>query len=1010
MLNLKKSILFIVLLACFENSYGQSFFNKWYFGANAGLDFNSGSPVAVTGSANTVEGTAAISDASGNLLFYSDGITVWNSNHVPMPNGTGLLGNVSSTQSALIVPDPGNLNQYYLFAAPTGLGAFTYSIVDMTLAGGLGDVTAVKNVSLHPVSTERATAVRHPNGTDIWIIGHEPDNDVFFAYRLTPAGFVLPPVLSSAGSVHAGSSNYIGYLKPSHQGNKLAIAIRYLDLFEIFDFDKSTGIVSNAITFPAAYPYSYGVEFSPDDSRLYMSGGLGTTYINQVNMNAGSPAAIIASSTLIANPATGGAMGALQLGPDCKIYAAKYGTFNLGVINDPDSLGLVCNYVDNQINLSPSSSQAGLPNFFEMGSCCSLFTINLGNDTTLCQGQSVILSGGSASSYLWSDGSTTSSITVMVAGTYWLQASNSQCSASDTISVSFNPTPTVNLGNDTTLCQGQTITLIGDSASAYLWSDGSTTSAITVSSAGTYWLQASNGLCSTTDTIIISFNSIPIVSLGNDTTLCQGQTITLNGGAASAYLWSNGSTNSSITVSSAGTYWLQASNGQCSSADTIIISFNVFPTVNLGNDTTLCQGQTITLNGGAASAYLWSNGSTTSSITVSSAGTYWLQASNGQCSANDTIIISFNSIPIVSLGNDTTLCQGQTITLNGGAASAYLWSDGSTTSSITVSSAGTYWLQASNGQCSANDTIIISFNTIPIISLGNDTTLCQGQIITLNGGAASAYLWSDGSTTSSITVSTQGTYWVQASNAQCSGTDTIVISFITVPTVNLGADTALCQGQSVTLNGGTGPSYLWSDGSTTSSINISSAGSYWLQVNNAQCIASDTIIISINTFPVINLGNDTSICEGQTITLNGGSAATYNWSEGSITPSITVSIAGIYWLEAANGLCSVSDTMILDYTNCEIVIEFPNVFTPNGDYFNNTFIPKKFKGITNATLRIFNRWGSELLFTDNVLLGWNGYYKGSICPDGTYFWIVQYTTILNNSKSLSGTLTLLKNR
>src|SRR6185436_15152497 len=180
-----------------------------------------------------------------------------------------------------------------------------------------------------------------------------------------------------------------------------------------------------------------------------------------------------------------------------------------------------------------------------------------------------------------------------------------------------NPTPTVNLGNDTTLCQGQTITLSGDSAASYLWSDGSTTSSITVSISGTYWLQANNGSCSATDTIIVSFNTIPVINLGNDTTLCQGQTITLTASGASAYLWSNGFTTSSITVSSAGTFWLQASNGQCSATDTIDISFNTFPIVNLGNDTTLCQAQTITLTGGAASVYLWSDGSTVSSITVS---------------------------------------------------------------------------------------------------------------------------------------------------------------------------------------------------------------------------------------------------------------------------------------------------------------------------------------------------------------------------------------------------------
>lgn len=931
---MKKIIVFIVLSIFANTVFGQGYFNNWFFGNGAGLNFNAGTPIAINGNVNTVEGSAAISDNLGNLLFYTDGVTIWDANNAVMTNGTGLLGNASSTQSALILLNPANQNQYYVFTAPLS-GSITYSIVDMTLAGGLGAVTSTKNVVMHPSSTERVTAVCNSTKSGYWILGHELGTSAFFAYELTSAGLTTTPVLSSVGSVHAAA---IGYLKANHAGNKLAIAMRDVSKFELFDFDNSTGIISNAIIFPTTYVSSYGVEFSPDDSRLYLSGGLSFAYIYQVDMTAGSSAAIINSSTLIATPVISGAMGALLLGPDSKIYAAKYGTTNLGVINNPNALGAACNYVDNQVLLTSAVCQAGLPNNYKI--CCSLPFVNLGNDTSFCQGQSVTLNAGSASSFLWSDGTTDSSIIATTSGTYWVQTSDGSCSQSDTIN--------------------------------------------------------------------IIFNAIPIVNLGNDTTYCQGQTVTLNAGSANSFLWSNGSTDSSITASITGNYWVQASNGQCASSDSINIIFNAVPFINLGNDTSLCQGQSITLNGGLATSFLWSDGTTDSTFTTSTSGTIWVQISNGQCSNSDTININFIAAPTVNLGNDSTLCQGQTITLNAGSANSFLWSNGSTNSSITTSTAGLYWVQASNGQCATSDTININFNTFPIVNIGNDTTLCQGQTVTLNAGSANSYLWSDGTTNSSIIASTTGNYWVQANNGICASFDTININFIAVPTVNLGNDSTYCQGQTITLNAGSANSFLWSDGSTVSSITVSTSGNYWVQSSNGQCTASDTINIIFNTFPTVNLGNDTTLCIGQTVTLNAGSANSFLWSDGTANSSLIASTTGNYWVQASNGDCATSDSLTITNTDCEISIEIPNVITPNNDGFNDHFVPIKYIGISSAILKIFNRWGKEIFSTDNLLVGWDGYYKNELCTDGTYYWIVQYMTINSESKELKGFLSLMK--
>src|SRR4051812_29467993 len=164
--------IFIVCILFFQigkPAFAQKENNIWYFGTNAGLDFNSGVPVALTNSAMvTSEGCASVSDTAGNLLFYTDGISIWNKNHTIMPNGTGLTGNSTATQSALIIKKPGSANLYYVFSTHFTLA---YSIVDMTLNSGLGDVT-IKNDTLGNGS-EKLCGAAHVNGTDYWIISHE---------------------------------------------------------------------------------------------------------------------------------------------------------------------------------------------------------------------------------------------------------------------------------------------------------------------------------------------------------------------------------------------------------------------------------------------------------------------------------------------------------------------------------------------------------------------------------------------------------------------------------------------------------------------------------------------------------------------------------------------------------------------------------------------------------------------------------------------------------------------
>lgn len=369
-------------------SYGQKQGNIWYFADSAGVDFNGGVPVALTNGsiafANHTdltgnpkqysEGTSAISDSSGNLLFYTDGQILWNRNHQVMPNGDSLFGNFSSTQSSIIVPQPGSSQFYYVFTVDDYWenqlkNGFRYSVVDICLDNGLGDIIQnKKNILLLDSVAEKVAAVKHANGVDYWIVTHKLYTDEFYSYKLTSNG-ITDTVITHIGAVH---SFVQGQLKISPNGNRIALAAgqSYVPpcYFEVFDFDKTSGIVSNSISLTSPTNTTiYGVEFSPDNSKLYGTYGSPNPFgrgIIEFDLNAGNQTAINNSMTIVyQNTASLGIKG-LQLGPDGKIYLGSMtGNGYLMAINFPNNYGISCGVQDNAIYLGGNVCSDGLPTF-----------------------------------------------------------------------------------------------------------------------------------------------------------------------------------------------------------------------------------------------------------------------------------------------------------------------------------------------------------------------------------------------------------------------------------------------------------------------------------------------------------------------------------------------------------------------------------------------------------------------------------------------------------------------
>jgi hypothetical protein len=419
----------------------------------------------------------------------------------------------------------------------------------------------------------------------------------------------------------------------------------------------------------------------------------------------------------------------------------------------------------------------------------------LGPDITVCYGLSVLLAAPPQNSYLWSTNDTTEFISVSTSGIYAVQVTNAAgCVSADTIEVTVNPQLTVSLGPDTASCDGNTILLDpGVFVPEYLWSDLSSGPFLDVTVSGTYAVTITDIFgCTATDSIDVIFNPLPVVNLGPDAFICGGTQFTIDAGSGfSGYLWSDGSQNQTLDITTAGLYSVIVTDANgCAGTDDIILG--ILPSVSLGADINLCDGATATLDPGTGfNSYLWDDGSVTQTIDVLVSGTYTVTVTdvNG-CENSDMITVNFVPLANVNLGNDLMFCSGSSALLDAGPGFAsYLWEDGSLNQTHVVSQSGTYMVTVTNiGGCSDTDTISVTVNPSPIVSLGNDTTVCAGSQVTLDAGPGfSSYQWLGGSSQQTLVVTSTNNYFVLVTDANgCSGSDDIDVIFnapVPVPTI-----------------------------------------------------------------------------------------------------------------------------------------------------------------------------------------------------------------------------------
>ncbi len=648
--------------------------DKWVFGHNASVDFSSGIPASFSGTPIMQrEGVTSIASPDGDLLFYSDGVTVWDAQHTVMPNGTGLLGSWLSAQSGVIVPDPAGGQRYYIFTVHNWTDAtseFCYSVIDMSLRGGRGDVLpGEKNVFIQNNIYERVTTARHKNCRDFWIISHERNNNRYVAYLLTATGLSPLPVVTDIGSVSTGGNRY-GGLRASHSSRKMCSTLggtASLPTVELLDFDNETGMFSNNIVLSTSILSSaYSSEFSSNDRVLYVT-SYAESYIMQYDLYAGSPDAIRNSMQDIApypNVKT-----CVQMGPDGRIYVSEDYIGSLGVIEQPNQLGMACQYRGNAVSLGGGLGRLGLPNFIPslFGDALAIqgpWKLCGGSEATYAAASSFCLSGirwelSGPGSIVQNYGDSVRIKFSPEGGDCRLVAyGQGPCGeVMAELVIKLSPLPSAGLPRDTAFCDNNGITLPATPGFPYyLWNTHHATSVNLITIPGTYWVTMRNADgCEATDTINVEYFTA-VVSLGADTTLCAGEPFVLRpAGNFVSYLWQDGSSGNAFEVTTPGRYFVVA-NGLhgCSTSDTTEISWfpvehpPVFPRKEQAH--CFVDGPLV-VHASAGASFVWeADGSTDPFLSVITSGVYRVKIYDSYgCAADDQVVVHERCIPEIYL-------------------------------------------------------------------------------------------------------------------------------------------------------------------------------------------------------------------------------------------------------------------------------------------------------------------------------------------------------------------------
>lgn len=965
-----KKILLSIILLFTSLAFSQQEASVWYFGSNAGIKFDAtGNVTTLTdGQLDTSEGCATIANSNGTLLFYTDGITIWNKNHQVMPNGTGLMGDWSSSQSATIVPMPGSNTLYYVFTLDyeAHSNGFRYSVVDISLNGGLGDVTSSKNVLIYTPSNEKLSIVKHANDTDYWVVTHGWNNNAFYSYLLTSTGLSTTPITSNVGAITNGTTqNVYGYMKISPDGKKIAICNSHIDA-EVLDFSTTTGIVSNAtVLFTGSgvqdSSFAYGAEFSPDSQLLYLTNvGLYPLFPRQlIQYDLSNSTTIVATAQIINSVMipNGFPLG-LQLAPNGKIYATEIGYDKLAVINFPNTTGLGCSFQMDAVDLAGRYSLFGLPPFVSSFFNATFITQNLclGSTTlfTLDTSQTI-----TAASWDFGDGTSSTAISpshqYAAAGSYTVTVTATTASGTSTKSraITIYSVPIANAVANTTTCDLATATYnLAQNNSTLLGSQPT-------SVFGVLYFGSMTDLVNHTNAVPPLFN-LPV-------------------GTTTLY---------------AKVYNLR--NTDCYAYQSFTITKYLKPVANTVTNTFVCDDAT---NDGVASFNLGVHNATI--LGSQSLSDFTVSYHNSQSDATNGI----NPLAV----NYTNTSNPQTIYIRVENKLSSTCYDASQSFQI-----GLYKIPTANQPtnlylCDAGNDGTETFDLSPQSSLVLGTQLASDYNITFHNTQNEANQGLNALGMFQTILNTK-TIYVRIENklrTTCFATTSFQLIVKPKPIIVLEDSYTICKGKNITIIAQSGFStYSWSNGSTTNSTMITQAGNYSLTVTKDY----GTIICDATKNFTVYSSNIATIT----------TIETQDWSDNENT--ITVYVSGdttdyLYSLDNSHfqdsnqfyGLLSGDYTVyVKDKKGCGTVqdevylLMYPRFFTPNGDGFNDIWDIRFSTAEPNMLISIYDRYGKIIDTFKGNSSGWNGTLNGVLLPSDDYWFVVKRV----NGKEYKGHFTL----
>jgi len=693
----------------------------------------------------------------------------------------------------------------------------------------------------------------------------------------------------------------------------------------------------------------------------------------------------------------------------------------------------------------------------------------------ICQGDSITLMT-TASDYQtlqWFyesniiSGSNGLTLKVKNSGKYSIEATNlAGCKTKKSTDVDVRSNPVVELGPDLTSCIGSPVELkAGSEGTSYMWSkDGTalpvTANTLSVSQAGTYAVTVTNQYqCVTKDQVKVSFSQGPNVDLNGDKTICEGtsHTIIVTTNAVNPIIrwYRNGiifpdENQTSLSVTQAGTYEVLLTGGTppCDVKKSVVITVNPAPAFNLGNDRTLCEGDTYpVLNAGAGNtSYAWTlNGTPLSmaqTVTADKSGTYQVKVTNSfGCQKTEQVKITIDPLPSLTMDTAYNLCAGASLTIspvtNG---TKFLWKKsgiaitGETNKTITLSSGGMYTFAAfTAANCKKEQNFTITSRPSPMVDLGPNQNICPDKSVTLDAGQQTNYLWSDNSTARTLTVDagkpateTKKTFSITVTNQfGCTDKDTVEIVLYAAVKAAVTADKpGVCNGEPVTLTATGGSAYKWADpdGNTLSvkdkAVTIASPVKttiYTVEVGDQNCPDNkESKTIEIKVFEPVNIsaGKDTCVVIGKSLRLNATGGVTYQWDNAALitgpsnvaNPLVTPVVETVFTVTVtdANG-CEFTD----DVTVCvkEDTFKPVSIITPNGDGKNDELYFGGLSDYPDNTLRIFNRWGNLIFEAEGYQVNgelFKGLRNGDRLPADTYYYILTF-----DNKVVKSSLTIL---